>query len=605
MVSLARASNFAAASLCLLIAVALVPGCSRNRSSGGGGEDEPVVPVLGIAPDSVAMTTGKSRDFQVYLAGEPYDGHVVWSAEGGDLVPIPGEGRARYTGRGVPGVYSVNATLLQYNVAFTASVFLSSHEFATEIPFHIPGGEASTPTARASLNGNWAAFGESSAGTGVRIRLVDLVTGQVRSSPALESLYGPVLGVEIVGGDPVALFAPPPGTNFHSLVRFDATLVPAEVIAEFPSAVPPSLARDRDDALLLARSPSGPGGVGSGTEIVRITLPAAGPPVEETLFSLGGPEIRDIAADASDLIYIATSSTVRRYELDGTALDPGTPFRSALKGIFTDIALDAEGAVYVAGTDEIGLDILGETGHEVHAVREYSTPYGFVRGDANGDGVVDLLDLDAFYQFLIGGTVPCRKALDANGDRQITIRDYIFLNEHISFGNTPPPPPYPECGADPDEGSPISCDVGTCEGLRDFTEILALAADPFGDPTSSSRFIAVDDWVHESSAAIAIVFDPIPGNPPAPGDAPTGLRYPVVEALELGEPAFPIHPIAVGGTPELFTISPPLPPGLSIDPVTGVIAGTPLVVDPPTSYTVTAENAAGSVSTDVEIGIGN
>src|SRR5690606_8178040 len=44
-----------------------------------------------------------------------------------------------------------------------------------------------------------------------------------------------------------------------------------------------------------------------------------------------------------------------------------------------------------------------------------------------------------------------------------------------------------------------------------------------------------------------------------------------------------------------------LPSGLAIDPATGIISGTPLVVTPSATYTVTASNAGGSTSFDVVI----
>jgi sugar lactone lactonase YvrE len=50
-----------------------------------------------------------------------------------------------------------------------------------------------------------------------------------------------------------------------------------------------------------------------------------------------------------------------------------------------------------------------------------------------------------------------------------------------------------------------------------------------------------------------------------------------------------------------FTISPALPPGLSIDPATGIISGTPLEASAATSYTVTATNTSGASSTTVNI----
>jgi uncharacterized protein (TIGR02145 family) len=50
-----------------------------------------------------------------------------------------------------------------------------------------------------------------------------------------------------------------------------------------------------------------------------------------------------------------------------------------------------------------------------------------------------------------------------------------------------------------------------------------------------------------------------------------------------------------------FTVSPALPQGLTISETTGVISGAPTVVTPPTTYTISVNNSAGSCSTTVII----
>lgn len=52
-----------------------------------------------------------------------------------------------------------------------------------------------------------------------------------------------------------------------------------------------------------------------------------------------------------------------------------------------------------------------------------------------------------------------------------------------------------------------------------------------------------------------------------------------------------------------YTIDKPLPTGLSFDPTTGIISGTPTVLWPATDYTVTAYNTSGSSSTIVNISV--
>jgi len=77
----------------------------------------------------------------------------------------------------------------------------------------------------------------------------------------------------------------------------------------------------------------------------------------------------------------------------------------------------------------------------------------FVRGDSNGDGVVQISDAVADLTFLlsIGGPAPlCLDAADANDDGQFDIADPVrVLNALFLPGAPPLPAPYPSCGPDP------------------------------------------------------------------------------------------------------------------------------------------------------------
>ena len=55
-----------------------------------------------------------------------------------------------------------------------------------------------------------------------------------------------------------------------------------------------------------------------------------------------------------------------------------------------------------------------------------------------------------------------------------------------------------------------------------------------------------------------------------------------------GRLAVPVDPVVLGPLPTGYTVSPPLPAGLSLAPTTGVISGTPLVAAAATPYAVTA-----------------
>jgi hypothetical protein len=58
----------------------------------------------------------------------------------------------------------------------------------------------------------------------------------------------------------------------------------------------------------------------------------------------------------------------------------------------------------------------------------------------------------------------------------------------------------------------------------------------------------------------------------------------------------PNIPYNSGGVITAYRVSPPLPPGLNLDPGSGTISGTPTAVAPAAAYTVTASNSAGSIT---------
>jgi hypothetical protein len=74
--------------------------------------------------------------------------------------------------------------------------------------------------------------------------------------------------------------------------------------------------------------------------------------------------------------------------------------------------------------------------------------------------------------------------------------------------------------------------------------------------------------------------------------APYDLQY-AVGTGEVGSPYGP-YPPTVSGTVTGYSVSPPLPAGLTLDPTSGVISGTPLAASSETIYIVTASNGAGA-----------
>ncbi len=86
------------------------------------------------------------------------------------------------------------------------------------------------------------------------------------------------------------------------------------------------------------------------------------------------------------------------------------------------------------------------------------------RGDANGDGFVDVL-ADAIvaidFMFAGGPAVPCIDAIDVNNDGQTDVADPLHLLTYGFGGGSTPPAPFPECGLDPIVDT-LTCDAPTC-----------------------------------------------------------------------------------------------------------------------------------------------
>lgn len=79
--------------------------------------------------------------------------------------------------------------------------------------------------------------------------------------------------------------------------------------------------------------------------------------------------------------------------------------------------------------------------------------------------------------------------------------------------------------------------------------------------------------------------------------APTSLSYSTNPAVYIIGTAIPANtPTHSGGDIDSYSVSPALPAGLSLDPKSGVISGTPTTATAAASYTVTATNAAGSIT---------
>jgi hypothetical protein len=84
--------------------------------------------------------------------------------------------------------------------------------------------------------------------------------------------------------------------------------------------------------------------------------------------------------------------------------------------------------------------------------------------------------------------------------------------------------------------------------------------------------------------------------------APSGLAYPSPQTFFRGVAIATLIP-AVQGTVAGYSVVPALPAGLSMDPTSGQLSGTPTAISPAAVYTITAQNAVGQTSFSLSIAV--
>jgi hypothetical protein len=85
----------------------------------------------------------------------------------------------------------------------------------------------------------------------------------------------------------------------------------------------------------------------------------------------------------------------------------------------------------------------------------------FLRGDTNGDALVDLSDAVATLGYLfLGDTLPgCLDAADADDSGGLELTDAVFLLSALFLGTEGIPDPFPSCGVDPTPADALECQI--------------------------------------------------------------------------------------------------------------------------------------------------
>jgi hypothetical protein len=129
-------------------------------------------------------------------------------------------------------------------------------------------------------------------------------------------------------------------------------------------------------------------------------------------------------------------------------------------------------------------------------------------------------------------------------------------------------------------------------GLSLNTTTGTISGTPTATAAQASYTVTATNTTGSTTATVQITVVPV---------APSNLVYPQTVINASTGVAIQSDTPTVTGVVTAYSIAPALPAGLSIDPIAGVLAGTPTVATARTNYTVTASNAGGSTTAAVQI----
>lgn len=133
-------------------------------------------------------------------------------------------------------------------------------------------------------------------------------------------------------------------------------------------------------------------------------------------------------------------------------------------------------------------------------------PGGFVRGDMNADGSLDITDSIFLLNCLfLGGECPgCRDSADTNDDGSLDISDVLYKLGYIFLGTPPPPPPFEACGIDQTEDGLECTSFPPCSGDptwddESYLDFLVDPVDPWGISPAEMDAMEMQGWVFVST----------------------------------------------------------------------------------------------------------
>jgi hypothetical protein len=132
-------------------------------------------------------------------------------------------------------------------------------------------------------------------------------------------------------------------------------------------------------------------------------------------------------------------------------------------------------------------------------------------------------------------------------------------------------------------------------GLSFDTTSGVISGTPTGPSPTAMYVVTAENAYGKATATLSIAVNASP---------PTNLTYaPQNPSYPVGMPITPNVPSNAGGQIAMYSVAPALPPGLSLDPATGIISGTPTTMAPAASFVVTGVNGYGSTQSTLSIAI--
>jgi hypothetical protein len=179
---------------------------------------------------------------------------------------------------------------------------------------------------------------------------------------------------------------------------------------------------------------------------------------------------RPVRSGGSGMTDIWFASRASRQDPFGKTVNLGSPINTGSHDSWTRVSprWPEDGSIIYFGrcvNCNLNPDIRLEA--DIYQATWRVTPRIFLRGEANGDGTLDLSDAVFIFGFLFLGTVElgCREALDANDDGAIDLSDAIGVLGHLFLGSPPTLPGMGVC--EPlDASATFGCETtsGVCIG---------------------------------------------------------------------------------------------------------------------------------------------